>query len=101
VAYKADIDDLRESPSLDILEILHEQGAEVSYSDPHAPRVETEHLKLSHRPLTPEVLREADCVVVATGHSGVDYDAVLKHSRLIVDTRNVFKGRRDQKITRL
>jgi UDP-N-acetyl-D-glucosamine dehydrogenase len=101
VAYKADIDDVRESPSLDILEILRGQGAEVSYHDPYVPQVRTDHLSLAGQPLTAESVKRADCVVVATAHSGIDYDMILQHAPLIVDTRNVYKGRRDPRIARL
>jgi len=101
VAYKSDIDDLRESPALDVLEILKEQGAEIHYSDPYIDEIRTEHLTLKNEPLSPEMLKRFDCVVVATGHSAVDYDMVLQNSRLIVDTRNVFKGRSDDRIVRI
>lgn len=101
VAYKAEIDDLRESPALDILEILREQGAETSFSDPYVGEVRTEHLTMKSEVLSPEMLGRFDCVVVATGHTAVDYDMVLQNSRLIVDTRNVFKGRSDDRIVRI
>jgi UDP-N-acetyl-D-glucosamine dehydrogenase len=63
--------------------------------------VRTDHLSLAGQPLTAESLQRADCVVVATAHSGIDYDLILQHAPLIVDTRNVYKGRRDPRIARL
>jgi UDP-N-acetyl-D-glucosamine dehydrogenase len=101
VAYKADIDDTRESPSLDIMQTLLQRGARVDYSDPNVPVLDFMGSKRESVPLTPARLRGYDCVVVATAHEGFDYAAILRHARGIVDTRNAFKGRRSSKITRL
>ncbi|HUK63693.1 MAG TPA: nucleotide sugar dehydrogenase [Dongiaceae bacterium] len=101
VAYKADIDDTRESPSLDIMQTLLQRGARVDYSDPHVPGLEFMGARRESVALTPARLRGYDCVVVATAHAGFDYPAILRHARGIVDTRNAFKGRRSGKITRL
>jgi UDP-N-acetyl-D-glucosamine dehydrogenase len=101
VAYKADIDDTRESPSLDIMQTLLQRGARVDYSDPFVPTLEFMGERRTSVPLTPARLRAYDCVVVATAHERFDYAAILRHARGIVDTRNAFKGKRSGKITRL
>jgi UDP-N-acetyl-D-glucosamine dehydrogenase len=88
VAYKKDIDDVRESPALDILRLLAERGAAVAYHDPHVPRVRVNGGFTDSIPLTAAALAAADCVVIATDHSTVDYDAVAANARLVVDTRN-------------
>ncbi|HEX9691539.1 MAG TPA: nucleotide sugar dehydrogenase [Gemmatimonadales bacterium] len=89
VAYKKDIDDLRESPAIDVIRLLRRQGAEISYHDPFVAHFEDEGVELASRPLTPEILSAADCVVITTDHSTVDYAVVLRHSRKVVDTRHV------------
>ncbi len=101
VAYKADIDDVRESPSLDIMQTLIERGARVDFADPHVATLDFMGEKRASVKLTPARLRAYDCVVVATAHRTFDYPMVLRHARGIVDTRNAFKGRRSNKITRL
>jgi UDP-N-acetyl-D-glucosamine dehydrogenase len=101
VAYKADIDDTRESPSLDIMETLREKGAKIEYSDPYVPALEFGGRRLKSVPLTPARLRRFDCVVIATAHRNFPYAAVVRHARSIVDTRNALKGRRSKKIVRL
>lgn len=89
VAYKRDVDDVRESPALDIIQLLSERGAMVTYHDPHVPSVRLEHEKIMQRvELTAEWLRSADCVVIVTNHSAYDYQWIVEHSYLIVDTRN-------------
>jgi UDP-N-acetyl-D-glucosamine dehydrogenase len=100
VAYKKDIDDVRESPALDIMHLLSRRGARVSYSDPHIARVALDGMELAAVPVD-EAVREADCVVIVTDHAGFDYEAVLGAARLIVDTRNALKGRVSGKIVRL
>ena len=100
VAYKKDIDDVRESPALDIMHLLSRRGARVSYSDPHIARVALDGLELAAVAVE-EAVREADCVVIVTDHAGFDYEAVLEQARLIVDTRNALKGRVSEKIVRL
>ncbi len=88
VAYKKDIDDLRESPALDIIKLLEERGASVSYHDPYVRRfTENEHT-LSSVPLTEAALKAADAVMIVTDHSAIDYGLVRRASRLVVDTRN-------------
>lgn len=92
VAYKKDVDDPRESPSFELMDRLLRHGAELTYSDPHVPKLPTmRHYDLppmESRPLTPEFLAAQDAVLIATDHSAVDYAEVVRHSRLVVDTRN-------------
>jgi len=85
VAYKADVGDLRESPALKLIELLREEGAEVSYHDPHVPDL-PEH-SLSSASLDGAV-DTADCIAIVTAHSGIDYDALAERARLVVDFRN-------------
>ena len=95
VAYKKDIDDVRESPALDVIQLLEERGAVVSYHDPYVPSVRLEHgRKMDSTPLTSEWLREADCVAIITNHSTFDYDWVVKTAKLVMDTRNATAGKR-------
>jgi UDP-N-acetyl-D-glucosamine dehydrogenase len=101
VAYKADIDDVRESPSLDIMEKLREAGARIEYHDPLVPAIEFAGARLRSTPLTAASLRRFDCTVVATAHRDVPYSLVLRHSKGVVDTRNAYRGKRSNKITRL
>jgi len=100
VAYKRDIDDVRESPSLDVMHLLRSHGAEVSYSDPYVPHVKLDHAELFAKDLMPAV-NQADCVAIITNHSSFDYAMVVEHSKLIVDTRNALKEFSSPKIVRL
>jgi UDP-N-acetyl-D-glucosamine dehydrogenase len=97
VAYKRDIDDIRESPSLDIMTLLARKGARVEYADPHVPRLPAHAwgggIELSSRPLTADALAGADCVAILTDHRAVDYGLVLGSAPLIVDTRHAIRGR--------
>jgi UDP-N-acetyl-D-glucosamine dehydrogenase len=88
VAYKKDIDDIRESPALDLIRLLEQRGARVRYHDPHVPKLKEERINLQSSPLTPEALAAAACVVIVTDHSSIDYAVVARHARLVVDTRN-------------
>jgi UDP-N-acetyl-D-glucosamine dehydrogenase len=95
LAYKKDVDDMRESPSVRIIELLQERGAHVVYHDPHVPRVprmRQHHLDMVSVPLTDEALASADAVLVATDHSSVDYARVVERAALVVDTRNACRG---------
>jgi UDP-N-acetyl-D-glucosamine dehydrogenase len=95
VAYKKDVDDARESPALPILEMLRQRGARVSYNDPHVPslpRMRRHSLRLDSAPLTPEFLAGQDCVVIVTDHSTYDFEEIVRHARLVVDTRNATAG---------
>jgi UDP-N-acetyl-D-glucosamine dehydrogenase len=89
VAYKRDVDDVRESPALDIIQLLSERGALVSYHDPHVPSLRLEHEKtIQSVELTAEWLRSADCVVIVTNHSAYDYQWIVENCHLLIDTRN-------------
>jgi UDP-N-acetyl-D-glucosamine dehydrogenase len=95
LAYKKDVDDLRESPSIEIIELLRAKGAKVAYNDPYFPRThkQREHdLRMSSTPLTARTLRGFDCVLIATDHSSYDYPWIVDHARLVVDTRNATVG---------
>ena len=100
VAYKRDIDDVRESPALDIILLLERHGAHVTYSDPHVPSI-----KLDGRELRSEdaiaMAGQADCVVVVTDHAAFDYPAIAQRATLIVDTRNALKNYPSAKVVRL
>jgi UDP-N-acetyl-D-glucosamine dehydrogenase len=95
IAYKKDVDDPRESPSFKLIELLQEKGAEVHYNDPHIPQlkpVRKYSYSLKSTELTAETLASMDCILVATDHSAYDYQFILDHADLIVDTRNAFNG---------
>ena len=98
VAYKKDVDDLRESPALKLIEILETRGARVAYHDPYVPTLRTRRLRrydvleLDSVPIDAASLARFDCVVVATDHSAFDWDAIVAASRLVVDTRNATRG---------
>ncbi len=91
MAYKADVGDLRESPSLKLLELLRAEGADVTYHDPHVPTLSDEGL--SSVELTPDTLSEADCVVIATAHEAIDIADVVEYADLVVDLRNAVRHR--------
>jgi len=94
VAYKRDVDDCRESPGLELLALLTRKGAEVRYHDPHVPHlVDARHgFDLESQALTATFLRQQDCVLIVTDHSAYDWDSVVAHSPLLVDTRNATPG---------
>ncbi len=102
IAYKKDIDDVRESPALDVMTLLEQGGAQVDYYDGYVPKIKwNDKDKFSQNNLTAETVQSYDAVVVLTDHSNVDYDLVKSESKLIIDTRNVFSGVKDSKIIRL
>lgn len=95
LAYKKDIDDTRESPSLKLIEILVQKGARVDYNDPYIPKtrkMRAYDFKMRSVPLTKEILRKYNCVVIATDHSCYDYKFIMRHSSIVVDTRNAIRG---------
>ncbi len=102
-AYKPDVDDLRESPSLDIIGLLLQKGAEVDYHDPYIPSINHEDWTLESLKDIEEGVRNADCVVIVTDHSTYDYEEILNKASLIVDTRNALgnSGRDDPRVVRL
>jgi UDP-N-acetyl-D-glucosamine dehydrogenase len=92
VAYKPDIDDYRESPAFTIMELLEQAGAVVEYHDPYISKLRKTRkyaFRKTSKPLTPEVLRRVHCAIIVTDHSNMDYDLVLRHVPVVVDTRNV------------
>jgi UDP-N-acetyl-D-glucosamine dehydrogenase len=95
LAYKKDIDDIRESPSIELIEILRHRGAKVDYNDPHVPHThkQREHdLKLTSKKLTAATLKSYDAVIISTDHSAYDYQFIVDNSQLVVDTRNATAG---------
>lgn len=106
VAYKKDVDDQRESPSLKIIRLLREKGADVSYNDPHVPVCRGHRsypdIDMKSGPLNPETLGGADMAVLVTDHSAYDYRFIERHSRLILDTRDAFRrnGIKSEKVLR-
>lgn len=103
VAYKPDIDDLRESPALDVIGLLAQKGAKISYHDPFIPHLHQEGWEMDSVADLLAAVRTADCVVIITNHSSYDYDTILDAANLIVDTRNALgsKGRNHPKVVRL
>jgi len=99
VAYKRDTGDVRESPALDIMRLLEEQGAKVRYHDPYNPKIRLDGGKeYKVTPLTPVNLRRADLVLIVTDHSEYDYDKIVRQANLIFDTRNATRGVRAARI---
>ena len=95
VAYKANVSDLRESPALDVIRLLTEKGAQVSYHDPHVPEVHHDGFASKSVELTDEALTSADLVVILTSHAAVDYDRVVAKAHRVYDTRNATRGVRE------
>ena len=89
VAYKRDVEDIRESPALDIINLLEGQGAEVRYHDPNVPELNHDGKGYQSVALTSDEVRHADCVMIVTDHTNVDYDMVRRNAKSVVDTRNV------------
>jgi UDP-N-acetyl-D-glucosamine dehydrogenase len=92
VAYKKDVDDLRESPSLKIMQLLGQRGANVEYSDPYFPELhkmrQYDYTGMRSAELTPANIGKYDCIVIATDHSSYDYQAIVESAQLVVDTQN-------------
>ena len=98
IAYKKNVDDMRESPSVEVMELLRDLGAEISYSDPHVPvfpKMREHKFNLKSVPLTAESITSYDCVVLTTDHDKFDYDLLKQHAKLIVDTRGKYSGKHD------
>ncbi len=95
MAYKKDVDDPRESPSFELLDLLRERGADLTYNDPHIPKLRKmrhhDVPEMSSSELTPEFLAAQDCVLIATNHTAYDYSFIVKHSKMVLDTRNATK----------
>jgi UDP-N-acetyl-D-glucosamine dehydrogenase len=92
VAYKRDVDDVRESPALDVMQLLGDKGADVVYHDPHVPELHEDARVHRSVPFTQAELEKCDCVVIITDHSAVDYSRLRELDCPIVDTRNVLSG---------
>lgn len=95
IAYKRDVDDMRESPSIEIMELLQKKGAQVDYSDPHVPlfpAMRAHHFDLHSVTLSPSILRDYDCVILTTAHQAFDYAMIAANAKLIIDTRAAFKS---------
>lgn len=101
VAYKRDVGDVRESPALDVIHLLQQRGAEVSYHDPYVGSLRHEGMAMDSSPLTDAALAAADCVVVVTDHSAFDWAYIGARARLIVDTRNALQGYAAQRVVTL
>ena len=94
VSYKPDIDDVRESPAMDIIRLLRQQGADVQYHDPYVPELVEDGELLTSVEFSAETVKAADCVIVVTDHSAIDYDVVADNAKQVVDTRNALKKTR-------
>jgi len=92
VGYKADVNDARESPAIEIIAGLRQRGADVGFHDPYVSRLDVDGTALASVSLTDEALAVADCVLVVTNHHCVDYKRVVEHARLVIDTRNATRG---------
>jgi len=101
LTYKKDVKDLRKSPSLDIFEILKKERARVSYHDPLIPYLKFAELNFKSLPLTQANLHKFDCVVIATDHSKIDYNLILRSAKMVFDARNIYKGKAERKIIKL
>jgi UDP-N-acetyl-D-glucosamine dehydrogenase len=101
VAYKKDIDDLRESPALTIIELLQKEGAQVSYNDPYFPFIgKGRHYDLQMKCVPVSDVSKYDCVLIVTDHSDYDYAWIAQQASLVVDTRNAMKGIQGDNIVR-
>jgi UDP-N-acetyl-D-glucosamine dehydrogenase len=98
VAYKKDVNDMRESPALDILELLWKRGAQLSYSDPFVPELQHGSQTLASVDLAAALVAKPDCAVICTDHTAFDYDALVSSGTLVVDTRNALKNRQSPRI---
>jgi UDP-N-acetyl-D-glucosamine dehydrogenase len=103
-AYKPDIDDIRESPALDVIGLLQKKGARVEYHDPYIPHLRNhDDLEMESVPDLMDAVHHADCVVIITNHSAYDYQAILKEAKFIFDSRNALgkMGKNNPKVVRL
>jgi len=103
VAYKPNINDLRESPALDVIHLLQEKGAVVSYSDPYVPALDVYSIQLTSEKDLPSAVEKADCVAIITNHSKFDYNMILEKAQLVFDARNALKelGKNSVKVVKL
>ena len=101
VSYKADINDTRESPALDIIQLLKNRSAIVEYNDPYVPTIELFSENLNSKSIEANVLSEYDCTVITTNHNIYDWNKIVQNSQLIIDTRNATKHINSDKIVKL
>ncbi|MCX8006570.1 MAG: nucleotide sugar dehydrogenase [Coriobacteriia bacterium] len=101
VAYKADIDDVRESPAIKVIELLRAKGADVVYHDPYVPELRVDGIDVPCIALDAGTVASADAVVVVTNHSNVDYGLIAEHARLVLDTRNAMRAHRNGRVVLL
>lgn len=101
VAYKKDVNDIRESPALEIIRLLKNDGAQVFYFDPYVPQVRIDGAVLKSIAWEPNIFKDKDCVAVITDHSSVDYEEVLANSKIVFDTRNVYKNTAARNLVKL
>ena len=102
VAYKKDVNDVRESPALDILQLLEESGVKTDYFDPHVESISRDGSTInSIGKLDGDAVSEFDACIIVTDHSNIDFELVRKHCHLIIDTRNVYHGKTGKNIIRL
>jgi len=88
VTYKADTGDPRQSPATKVMELLHKEGALLTYVDPHTESLQLGDVELSAKKLSPSLLAECHCALILTAHSAFDYDLIVKHAPIVFDTRN-------------
>jgi UDP-N-acetyl-D-glucosamine dehydrogenase len=103
-AYKPDIDDIRESPALDVIGLLQKKGAQVEYHDPYIPLLRThDNIEMQSVPDVMEAVRYSDCVIIITNHTSYDYEAILREAKFIFDSRNALgqSGKKNPKVARL
>jgi UDP-N-acetyl-D-glucosamine dehydrogenase len=101
VAYKKDSDDVRESPALDVIKLLHDHGGEISYHDPHVSKLNFNNGILCSEPLNPRSLSSYDVVVIATDHTRFDAREIVEHSRLVIDARNLTRDIQSERVIKL
>jgi UDP-N-acetyl-D-glucosamine dehydrogenase len=97
-AFKKNVEDIRHSPAIKVMELLANKVKKISYNDPYVPTFKIEKRVFKSVPLTAPALKKADCVLILTDHSKYDPNFILKHSRLILDTRNLIKNRTSKKV---
>jgi UDP-N-acetyl-D-glucosamine dehydrogenase len=101
VAYKANVSDMRESPALEVIDLLEQMGADVRFHDPYVPKISVGRQTLRSRPYSTKLLRQADVVVITTAHSVFNPKEILEHSEFVVDTRNLLRGLKADHLVRL
>jgi len=103
VAYKRDIKDVRESPALDIIKLLQNAGAKVTYNDPHVPSLRMDNSEMKSVRLTKKLVQSSDCLAILADHSLYDYESIVQNAQLVMDTRNATKNVKEnrEKIVKL